>query len=119
MIRRPPRSTRTDTLFPYSTLFRSGRRRRRRRFSGVVIWRGLGTGKVRCLAFGFRLGAADIEIRQPAKVELSIEVAGAGRLVEVNGRFRRKVFPFFGKDFLDVELPNGLQRGTTHAPVGH
>src|SRR3546814_6543859 len=28
MIRRPPRSTRTDTLFPYTTLFRSGRFRR-------------------------------------------------------------------------------------------
>src|SRR3546814_7922287 len=27
MIRRPPRSTRTDTLFPYTTLFRSTRRR--------------------------------------------------------------------------------------------
>src|SRR3546814_2350505 len=27
MIRRPPRSTRTDTLFPYTTLFRSGSRR--------------------------------------------------------------------------------------------
>src|SRR3546814_2314750 len=26
MIRRPPRSTRTDTLFPYTTLFRSGQR---------------------------------------------------------------------------------------------
>src|SRR3546814_20729575 len=26
MIRRPPRSTRTDTLFPYTTLFRSGNR---------------------------------------------------------------------------------------------
>src|SRR3546814_9196186 len=26
MIRRPPRSTRTDTLFPYTTLFRSTRR---------------------------------------------------------------------------------------------
>src|SRR3546814_10815577 len=25
MIRRPPRSTRTDTLFPYTTLFRSNR----------------------------------------------------------------------------------------------
>src|SRR3546814_4662028 len=25
MIRLPPRSTRTDTLFPYTTLFRSGR----------------------------------------------------------------------------------------------
>src|SRR3546814_2654436 len=27
MIRRPPRSTRTDTLFPYTTLFRSHRER--------------------------------------------------------------------------------------------
>src|SRR3546814_1610069 len=34
MIRRPPRSTRTDTLFPYTTLFRSlasAERRARRR----------------------------------------------------------------------------------------
>src|SRR3546814_1844004 len=30
MIRRPPRSTRTGTLFPYTTLFRSPRRQRRR-----------------------------------------------------------------------------------------
>src|SRR3546814_2503549 len=29
MIRRPPRSTRTDTLFPYTTLFRSRRSSRR------------------------------------------------------------------------------------------
>src|SRR3546814_13534644 len=28
MIRRPPRSTRTDTLFPYTTLFRSVAERR-------------------------------------------------------------------------------------------
>src|SRR3546814_10728547 len=28
MFRRPPRPTRTDTLFPYTTLFRSRRRRR-------------------------------------------------------------------------------------------
>src|SRR3546814_5210012 len=28
MIRRPPRSTRTDTLFPYTTLFRSVHQRR-------------------------------------------------------------------------------------------
>src|SRR3546814_12797178 len=28
MIRRPPRSTRTDTLFPYTTLFRSRSKRR-------------------------------------------------------------------------------------------
>src|SRR3546814_8799738 len=39
MIRRPPRSTRTDTLFPYTTLFRSRRRPiwfRIRRISGLV-----------------------------------------------------------------------------------
>src|SRR3546814_12085211 len=38
MIRRPPRSTRTDTLFPYTTLFRS--------LSGVLVAAGalLGAG---------------------------------------------------------------------------
>src|SRR3546814_1660417 len=69
MIRRPPRSTRTDTLFPYTTLFRSACRRRemprvadgsrsthaqlnamrrlwpnfdgRRHDDGLVIWRGM------------------------------------------------------------------------------
>src|SRR3546814_10369481 len=34
MIRRPPRSTRTDTLFPYTTLFRS-----------AVVGEEIGTGK--------------------------------------------------------------------------
>src|SRR3546814_8398283 len=47
MIRRPPRSTRTDTLFPYTTLFRShvsanhrhdpGRGRRRGAIAGVGL----------------------------------------------------------------------------------
>src|SRR3546814_11636081 len=36
MIRRPPRSTRTDTLFPYTTLFRSARLARRPRLCGAV-----------------------------------------------------------------------------------
>src|SRR3546814_19159262 len=35
MIRRPPRSTRTDTLFPYTTLFRSGLGRPRPWISGA------------------------------------------------------------------------------------
>src|SRR3546814_3451865 len=34
MIRRPPRSTRTDTLFPYTTLFRSRYRTRQSRQQG-------------------------------------------------------------------------------------
>src|SRR3546814_16506385 len=38
MIRRPPRSTRTDTLFPYTTLFRSSAAAlpRRARFSATL-----------------------------------------------------------------------------------
>src|SRR3546814_3926310 len=38
MIRRPPRSTRTDTLFPYTTLFRSKWNgwKGRRRFDGRI-----------------------------------------------------------------------------------
>src|SRR3546814_19786654 len=38
MIRRPPRSTRTDTLFPYTTLFRS-QDRRGQSGAGVVAGR--------------------------------------------------------------------------------
>src|SRR3546814_822299 len=36
MIRRPPRSTRTDTLFPYTTLFRSRRRSLCSAFAGGI-----------------------------------------------------------------------------------
>src|SRR3546814_19992931 len=40
MIRRPPRSTRTDTLFPYTTLFRSEvKELRPGRTTGVVVLR--------------------------------------------------------------------------------
>src|SRR3546814_6406013 len=36
MLRRPPRSTRTDTLLPYTTLFRSDRVRERPRILGEL-----------------------------------------------------------------------------------
>src|SRR3546814_3828070 len=36
MIRRPPRSTRTDTLFPYTTLFRSRDAQRARLLRGCL-----------------------------------------------------------------------------------
>src|SRR3546814_20245426 len=35
-IRRPPRSTRTDTLFPYTTLFRSEQERRDRERAEII-----------------------------------------------------------------------------------
>src|SRR3546814_4780141 len=44
MIRRPPRSTRTDTLFPYTTLVRSGVGKGMAVFSRQVDGRHLATG---------------------------------------------------------------------------
>src|SRR3546814_10679965 len=37
MIRRPPRSTRTDTLFPYTTLFRSQAGKQRLNCAGAAV----------------------------------------------------------------------------------
>src|SRR3546814_4599752 len=42
MIRRPPRSTRTDTLFPYTTLFRSAELRMERPPDGIGLDDGAG-----------------------------------------------------------------------------
>src|SRR3546814_14854612 len=45
MIRRPPRSTRTDTLFPYTTLFRSERRVGRIEHEPRLVPRRVGAGE--------------------------------------------------------------------------
>src|SRR3546814_14943770 len=55
MILRPPRSTRTDTLFPYTTLFRS-------------VWKGVGD----------RRRVLDTEDRQPARRQREDRIFVAG-----------------------------------------
>src|SRR3546814_887419 len=66
MIRRPPRSTRTDTLFPYTTLFRS--------IGGVV--------RARALAKQLEADLAIIDKRRPrANVSEVMNIIG-----EVDGR---------------------------------
>src|SRR3546814_6696078 len=70
MIRRPPRSTRTDTLFPYTTLFRSEGRRgsagsgARARHRGVAAHGGAGGGAAAPGALGG--GAGDGAVRDAA-----------------------------------------------------
>src|SRR3546814_18083387 len=65
MIRRPPRSTRTDTLFPYTTLFRSVERLDALR-EDVAPQRFVGlhdphrTGAVGNIALRDRIGAEDV-----------------------------------------------------------
>src|SRR3546814_679918 len=66
MIRRPPRSTRTDTLFPYTTLFRSRARRcvspwRRRSPSWRPSW------EASPAADGFALVSRPVHVHRNAK----------------------------------------------------
>src|SRR3546814_17661496 len=55
MIRRPPRSTRTDTLFPYTTLFRSANQKRYRNLASD--------------------GSGSIQAQQQAEAQLAIRLA--------------------------------------------
>src|SRR3546814_2152594 len=52
MIRLPPRSTRTDTLFPYTTLFRSGAERAKESARRIA------NGEVGTLSLGFTVSAS-------------------------------------------------------------
>src|SRR3546814_2213265 len=75
MIRRPPRSTRTDTLFPYTTLFRSDlgclRRAQRQNDPGRF------NGAVRCLDLHRTAGVPPADRRdgagQPYRIPRSEE----------------------------------------------
>src|SRR3546814_20757191 len=70
MIRRPPRSTRTDTLVPYTTLFRSGR---------IEGWRALGDNVIETIinksekVKALKNKAKDGELSTKDKKELSDE----------------------------------------------
>src|SRR3546814_17005148 len=68
MIRRPPRSTRTDTLFPYTTLFRSAYVRYTRSLAG-----GLGAPA----QFGSREHALFRRVRELQRVCQAFGPAGA------------------------------------------
>src|SRR3546814_3808569 len=109
MIRRPPRSTRTDTLFPYTTLFRS---------HFIVVKQGFrvshldgqafeAAGRTRrwpswlsCDARSSRMES----IAQIAPHSASFHLRGAGR-VGLSGKMR----------FLSVHLADGHRGWSVHA----
>src|SRR3546814_12579318 len=82
MIRRPPRSTRTDTLFPYTTLFRSCRQQ--------VAWQ----QPQRMAERGLEIGPAPVEIERQdhehavkrAQIGREIPAAVAHHPIEQIGR---------------------------------
>src|SRR3546814_5451005 len=85
MLRRPPRSTRTDTLFPYTTLFRSVRaqprgdrrlHRRDRSREGGARMTEAAAAVVREPGGAFTLET--IEVEAPRAGEVRVEIAGVG-----------------------------------------
>src|SRR3546814_15276539 len=67
MIRRPPRSTRTDTLFPYTTLFRSQMRRAKGEIEGwVAINRAFGVEEHRTAGADEDILGADVAVDERA-----------------------------------------------------
>src|SRR3546814_17236687 len=95
MIRRPPRSTRTDTLFPYTTLFRSqdlGRHEEAGRLWAFVyharqIWRHRSVGITGQVQFQptsdlkFLLSADYSEIHQPSPTQVATNIGPAVGLI--------------------------------------
>src|SRR3546814_1818298 len=100
MIRRPPRSTRTDTLFPYTTLFRSlGIQNRitiRLIVEGagvpVIVDAGVGTASDAAVAMelgceGVLMNTAIAEAKDPVMMATAMKAAiEAGRLAYRAGR---------------------------------
>src|SRR3546814_15245332 len=70
MIRRPPRSTRTDTLFPYTTLFRSHVFVRQRQ---IVALRRADRG------FGCGIARGNVDILEAGEATIERDRIGAGR----------------------------------------
>src|SRR3546814_10844387 len=75
MIRRPPRSTRTDTLFPYTTLFRSL----------VLIKNGAAVGKpsVSMPASRVKLAIAEVLKSEGYVVDARVSGEGAKKTLEI------------------------------------
>src|SRR3546814_11099955 len=92
MIRRPPRSTRTDTVFPYTTLFRSVRRLVR--VVGVVqIELGVPPGRVVLVEDGgvhpFGHGAVPTDVRGQQHDAVGRDEAERGEVGAVDRRSTR------------------------------
>src|SRR3546814_1798605 len=82
MIRRPPRSTRTDTLFPYTTLFRSRPGRHGRGLeTGEAAPGGLRPGQVGAYGVPFPVAGRNSDSAtslSPSVVPLSVGNGGSG-----------------------------------------
>src|SRR3546814_21113735 len=138
MIRRPPSSTRTDTLFPYTTLFRSGifggrmaemahlgldvgardRFAVERPLALAVLRRQVGREPVELGsgALGRRRGEDEAGAHE---IELALRVGAQPRQVPIFGGFKRMVDRLFGAYGVDPRRHRtGILGGSEERRVG-
>src|SRR3546814_19488516 len=85
MIRRPPRSTRTDTLFPYTTLFRSAEMQSKL----DLVRSGADAERIAALEAQMREAAATLAYSQQQLKYTEITAPIAGRVVSDTLQFAR------------------------------
>src|SRR3546814_12163543 len=85
MRRRPPRSTRTDTLFPYTTLFRSGNHGGLLApfFRKAALCRRIAIGIVKSLYIATKPGRDAKASDKPVQVHLYARLVAIGKAVEI------------------------------------
>src|SRR3546814_10320711 len=106
MIRRPPRSTRTDTLFPYTTLFRSA--------SSSRACRGTKDEARPGLQRSWMLGSVDI----PAIVLLEVRAGGVVRRRGTRKRVRSEEHTSELQSLMRISYAVFcLKKKTTHKPM--
>src|SRR3546814_6703659 len=125
MIRRPPRSTRTDTLFPYTTLFRSVRLELLTHGVALPLDRfaigGVDAQKMGQLAVdGHDEGVGVIQVAGVAGAEIAIAIGvrdGGGAAVRLYSRDQACVF--FGIEEIASDEPSDVldRKSTRLNPV--
>src|SRR3546814_5953137 len=102
MIRRPPRSTRTDTLFPYTTLFRS--------------WRAIASTRLRVASLTVRSPRSARETvgcDTPASAAISNDVGLSIDIYRVSGRRCRLLCCWYAQTYLP-ERQEESEMGRAH-----
>src|SRR3546814_14961416 len=107
MIRRPPRSTRTDTLFPYTTLFRSVH-------SSCVTGDIFGSCRCDC---GTQLHAA-MEMIEKAGKGVIVYMNQEGRGIGLINKLRAYTLQENGLDTVDANLKFGFKADERDSVVG-
>src|SRR3546814_716893 len=115
MIRRPPRSTRTDTLFPYTTLFRS-----LETFAKRTVTDRVRLGLRQCRIQRMLIGAAHRDLREQREVHvvirraeiLDLGVAAGLLFLEIVGREAEHFQPLAALVLIQLFQPFVLRRQT-------